>query len=92
VGVVKEAHNVPKSQQLLRLIVDIGEERQVVAGIAQWYEPADLVGKQVVLVANLQPAKLMGIESRGMVLAVQDGKALRLIAPAEPVTPGSRVS
>ncbi len=92
VGVVKEAHNVPKSQKLLRLIVDIGEERQVVAGIAQWYKPADLVGKQVVLVANLQPAKLMGVESRGMVLAVQDGTALRLIAPAEPVAPGSRVS
>jgi methionyl-tRNA synthetase len=92
VGVVKHAEKVPKSKKLVRLIVDIGEERQVVAGIAESHSPEDLVGKQVVVVANLQPAKLMGIESHGMVLAVRDGDALRLLTPEKPVTPGLRVS
>jgi methionyl-tRNA synthetase len=92
VGVVKHAEKVPKSKKLVRLIVDIGEERQVVAGIAESHSPEDLVGKQVVVVANLQPAKLMGIESHGMVLAVRDGDALRLLTPEKPVAPGLRVS
>jgi methionyl-tRNA synthetase len=92
VGLVKHAERVPKSKKLLRLIVDIGEERQVVAGIAQTHAPDDLVGKQVIVVANLQPAKLMGIESHGMVLAVRDGDTLRLLTPEQPVTPGGRVS
>lgn len=92
VGLVKHAERVPKAKKLLRLIVDIGEERQVVAGIAQTHSPEDIIGKQVILVANLQPAKLMGIESRGMVLAVRDGDALRLLTPEQPVTPGGKVS
>lgn len=93
VGLVKFAERVPKSKKLLRLIVDIGEERQVVAGIAQTHAPEDIVGKQVIIVANLQPAKLMGIESHGMVLAVRDGETLRLLTPEEPVSaPGGRVS
>lgn len=92
VGVVREAHRIPKSQKLLRLVLDMGEVRQVVAGIAPWYSPEELVGRQVVLVANLQPAKLMGIESQGMVLAVQDGDSLRLLVPDGKVTPGSRIS
>ncbi|NLI80990.1 MAG: methionine--tRNA ligase [Deltaproteobacteria bacterium] len=92
VGVVKEAEKIPKSNKLLRLVVDMGEERQVVAGIGRHYAPEELVGKQVVLVANLQPAKLMGVESHGMVLAAHDGKALRIVSPEEPVSPGARVS
>lgn len=92
VGVVKHAENIPKAKKLLRLIVDIGEERQVVAGIAQTHSPEDIIGKQVVIVANLQPAKLMGIESHGMVLAVRDGDILRLLTPEQPVTPGRKVS
>jgi methionyl-tRNA synthetase len=92
VGVVKQAERIPKSKKLLRLIVDIGEERQVVAGIAQTHAPEDLPGKQVVVVANLQPAKLMGIESHGMVLAVHDGDTLRLLTTEFPVTPGRKVS
>jgi methionyl-tRNA synthetase len=63
----------------------------VVAGIAKVYEPAELVGKQVVVVANLQPAKLMGVESQGMVLAAEaDGRPI-LLHPAEPVPNGARV-
>ena len=92
VGVVKQAERIPKSKKLLRLIVDIGEERQLVAGIAQTHDPDVLVGKHVVVVANLEPAKLMGIESHGMVLAVRDGDELRLLTTEYPATPGRRVS
>jgi methionyl-tRNA synthetase len=91
-GIVKQAERLPKSKKLLKLIVDIGEERQVVAGIAQTHTPEEVIGKQVIIAANLQPAKLMGIESQGMVLAVQDGDRLRLLTTEEPVTPGKRVS
>ncbi len=92
VGTIKQAERVPKSKKLLRLIVDIGEERQVVAGIAESHAPEEIVGKQVVLVANLQPAKLMGVESHGMVLAVRDGDTLRLLTPEQAVAPGRKVS
>jgi methionyl-tRNA synthetase len=91
-GVVKEAERLPKSKKLLRLIVDIGEDRQVVAGLAQTHSPEELVGKQVILVANLKPAKLMGVESRGMVLAVHDGEDLKLVTTEKPVAPGGKVS
>ncbi len=91
-GVVKHAEKIPKSSKLLRLLVDIGEERQVVAGIAQFYSPEDLIGKQVIVVANLKPVKLMGVESHGMVLAVKDGDKLQLLTTDKPVTPGQRVS
>ena len=65
------AESVPKSKKLLLLTVDLGfEKRQIVSGIALHYEnPSDLIGKKVVIVANLKPAKLMGIESQGMILA-----------------------
>ncbi|MDY0186925.1 MAG: methionine--tRNA ligase [Syntrophus sp. (in: bacteria)] len=66
---ILEAEVVPKSAKLLKLKIDIGEERTVVAGIAKDYAPEQLVGKSIVIVANLKPAKLMGIESRGMILA-----------------------
>ncbi len=91
-GIVKHAERVPKSDRLLRLIVDIGEERQVVAGIAQSHSPEELLGKQVIVVANLKPAKLMGVESHGMVLAVREGETLRLLTTEGPVSPGLRVS
>jgi methionyl-tRNA synthetase len=92
VGIVKHAERVPKSRKLLLLKVDMGEERQVVAGIGQTHAPEDLVGKQVVLVANLQPAKLMGHESHGMVLAAHDGDTLRLLTTEAPVKPGAKIS
>ena len=92
VGLIKQAEKVPKSEKLVKLIVDIGEERQIVAGIAKTHSPADLVGKQVVLVANLKPAKLMGIESHGMILAVRDGINLRLVVPEGKVSPGGKIS
>lgn len=91
-GKVKDAERVPKSEKLLKLIVDIGgETRQVVAGIGKHYDPADLVGKNIVLVANLEPAKLMGIESQGMVLAAGDEETLRLVTFDGEVKPGTRI-
>jgi methionyl-tRNA synthetase len=92
VGLIRQAEKVPKSDKLVKLLVDIGEERQIVAGIGQTHSPADLVGKQVVLVANLKPAKLMGIESHGMILAVRDGPDLKLVVPEANVSPGGRIS
>jgi len=89
---VIQAEAVPKSKKLLKLQVDIGEVRQIVAGLAATHKPEDLVGKQVIVVANLQPAKLMGVESRGMILAVRDGDQLRLLTTDFPTAPGLRVS
>ncbi|MEM0369178.1 MAG: methionine--tRNA ligase subunit beta [Pyrobaculum sp.] len=70
VGKVVEAARIEGSKKLIRLVVDLGsEKRQLVAGLAEYYRPEDLVGKYVVVVANLQPKRLMGVESQGMVLA-----------------------
>ena len=67
---ILECEKVPKAKKLLKLKVDLGyEQRQVVSGIAKWYAPEDIIGKKVILVANLAPAKLCGIESEGMILA-----------------------
>jgi methionyl-tRNA synthetase len=93
VGQVLAAEAVPKSKKLLKLQIDLGEgePRQVVGGIADAYAPEALVGRSVVVVANLKPAKLMGVESRGMVLAASiDGKA-ELVSFEKPVAPGTKV-
>ena len=82
VAEVKAAEPVPKADKLLKLTLSLGEgvpERQVGSGIAPWYAPADLVGKHVVLVANLKPAKLRGVRSEGMILAAGDGKDLKIL-------------
>ncbi|MCU0453284.1 MAG: methionine--tRNA ligase [Bacteroidetes bacterium] len=93
IATVVSAEAVPKSEKLLRLIVSIGgEERQVLAGIAKHYSPEQLVGKQVVVVANLQPAKLMGQESRGMLLAANaDDGTLKIITVEGPIASGAVV-
>ena len=93
VATILAAEPVPKSNKLLKLTADLGEgaPRTVVAGIALAYKPEDLVGKQVVVAANLQPAKLMGVESQGMVLAASlDGKPV-LLHPGAQVPNGTRV-
>jgi methionyl-tRNA synthetase len=93
-GRVIEAERVPKSNKLVRLQVDLGSERrQVVAGIAERYEPEALVGRNVVIVANLKPVKLMGVESNGMVLAATVGEAGEpsLLEVPGDVPPGSTV-
>ncbi|MDP4151828.1 MAG: methionine--tRNA ligase [Bacillota bacterium] len=82
---------VKKSDKLLCLQLDAGsEKRQVVSGIAQWYKPEDMIGKTVVLVANLKPAKLRGVESQGMILASDDGKNVKVVF-LDGVEPGARI-
>ena len=93
VAKVLEAERVPKSKKLLKLLVDTGaDQRTIVAGIAEAYEPEALVGRTIAIVFNLKPAKLMGIESNGMVLAgsPEGGKPF-LVGFEEPLPPGSRV-
>ncbi len=93
VAEVKAAEAVKKSNKLLKLTVDVGEEspRTIVAGMAKAYKPEEMVGRQVVIVANLAPAKLMGIESNGMVLAAEEGGLPVLLKPSAPVPNGTRV-
>ncbi len=89
---VLAAERVPKSEKLLKLQVSLGtEQRQIVAGIGKKYEPEALVGKTIVIVANLKPAKLMGIESQGMVLAAGDSEVRGLATFVEDVEPGTKV-
>jgi methionyl-tRNA synthetase len=94
VGTVREAERIPKSKKLMRLRVDLGEAepRQLVAGIAERYAAEDLVGRQIVVVANLKPAKLMGVESRGMLLAANLEGEPFLLSPDDVVPPGTPVS
>ncbi|HXY54509.1 MAG TPA: methionine--tRNA ligase [Nitrospirota bacterium] len=91
-GKIISAERVAKSDKLIKLQVDIGtEHRQVVAGIGKSYAPEELMGKTVVIVTNLKPAKLMGIESRGMLLAASSGDALAVVTLDRESKPGSRV-
>ncbi|MBI5410921.1 MAG: methionine--tRNA ligase [Nitrospirae bacterium] len=92
VAKVLSAGRVPKSEKLLKLQVDLGgEQRQIVAGIGKKYEPESLIGRRIVIVANLKPAKLMGIESQGMVLAAGDKEVGGLVTIVEDVEPGTKV-
>lgn len=93
VGFIKEAEKVPKSKKLVKLMVDLAEPelRQIVAGIGARYAPEDLVGRRIVVVANLKPAKLMGVESRGMLLAASLDGDPDLLSPDGEVPPGTEV-
>src|SRR5262249_2110655 len=92
VGTVKEAGPHPNADRLLVLKVDLGtEERQIVAGIRAHYDPAALVGTQVVVVANLEPAKLRGVESQGMLLAASADGVLVVVRPDGPMPAGATV-
>jgi methionyl-tRNA synthetase len=93
VAKIVEAEAVPKSKKLIKMKVDVGtEQRTIVAGIAEAYQPDQLVGRSIVIVANLKPAKLMGIESNGMVLAASQENGLPSLLAVDPsMPPGSRV-
>jgi len=94
VGRVVEAERVPNSRKLIRLVVDLGgEKRQILAGLAKWYKPEDFLGKLVVVVANLKPKKMAGLESQGMLLAApcSDESKPALLTVSEPVPEGSKV-
>ena len=89
---ILSAERVPKSEKLIKLQVSLGtEQRQIVAGIGKKYDPDVLVGKTIVIVANLKPAKLMGVESQGMVLAAGDTDVHGLLTIQEEVDPGTKV-
>lgn len=93
VGKVIEAEGVEGADRLLRLIVDTGaEKRQVVTGIRDHYRPEELIGQLVVVICNLKPAKIFGIQSQGMVLTAEDGERLGVLSVDGQVSPGSRVS
>ncbi len=96
VGQVKSAEKIEGADKLLKLSVDVGETspRQLVAGIAQQYAPDDLVGKKIVVVTNLQPAKLRGVESNGMLLAAftKDQSKVIVIDPGQDMPVGAEVS
>ena len=96
VAVVLTAERVPNTDRLLRLEIDLGEERRtIVSGIAHVYEPESLVGRRIVVVANLAPARIRGIESRGMLLAAggrAPGEDLGLVILDKPLPAGTRVS
>ena len=95
-ALVKSAEPLPKSDKLVKLTLDLGPlgERTVAAGIAKHYDPAELVGRKVLIAANLKPRNVMGMESQGMVLAAVDGDHLALtgIDPARDLAPGTRIS
>jgi len=93
VATVISAELHPNADRLLVLRIDLGgDERQIVAGIRAGYEPSALVGKQIVVVANLEPATLRGVESQGMLLAARDGDRVVLVTADSPVSAGSKVS
>ncbi|MGC8966163.1 MAG: methionine--tRNA ligase [Caldimicrobium sp.] len=92
IGKVVFAEKVQGADKLLRLEVLCPEKRQIVSGIAQYYKPEELLGKEVVIVVNLKPAKIRGILSEGMLLAAHDDKGLTLIVPEKEVTAGAKVS
>ncbi|MCX6693008.1 MAG: methionine--tRNA ligase [Methanomicrobiales archaeon] len=90
IGRVLSAEPVPRSSKLLVLKVDLGDEvRQIVSGIAQFYNPGEMVGRDVVVLANLQPARIFGIDSNGMILAA--GDAASLLVPLREVPPGTKI-
>ncbi len=93
VGTVIECEKVPKADKLLRFLIDDGmEKRTIVSGIAKYYKPEELVGKQVCFIANLPPRKLKGIESQGMILSAENSDgSIVLLSPVSPVTPGSKI-
>ncbi|OHA09401.1 MAG: methionine--tRNA ligase subunit beta [Candidatus Sungbacteria bacterium RIFCSPLOWO2_01_FULL_59_16] len=92
VAKILAAERVPGSEKLLKLRIGLeAEERQIIAGIGKRYEPEKLIGREIVIVANLEPRMLMGLESKGMLLAADCGNEPVLLTPDREVPPGARV-
>ena len=92
VGKIISAQEIPNSQKLLKLSVNIGDEnRQIIAGIAGFYKPQELIGKHFVVLANLEPKRLMGLESQGMILCAESDDVPVCLTPLKEVPPGSKV-
>jgi len=88
VATVLKAERLPRAQKLLKIEIDLGEKRTIVAGIAERYEPEVLVGKQIIVVANLKPAKIMGVLSNGMLIAASEKNKTAVATLDKPMTPG----
>lgn len=92
IGTIVSAEEIPESQKLVRLKIDFGSfERTVLAGIKAWFSPAELVGKQIPVVVNLAPRKMMNEFSQGMILAADDGGKAVLLLPQKPLKNGEQV-
>jgi methionyl-tRNA synthetase len=93
VGLVENVEKVPKADKLYKLTVNIGtEKRTLVAGLAEYYKADELKGKKIIVLTNLEPRKLKGITSQGMLLAAEDGKIVSILTPEKDVIPGSKIS
>ncbi len=92
VAKIKKVEEIPKSKKLYKLTVDLGdEERTLVAGLKGYYTAEELQGKTIVMLANLEPKKMMGVTSQGMLLAADDGEHVALLTPERDVKPGAKV-
>ncbi len=93
VGTVLSAEPVPETDKLLRLEVDLGEERprQILSGIAEHVSPSEIIGRQLLFIANLEPRVIRGLVSSGMLLATGEGDHFAMISPTKTVPPGSRI-
>ena len=90
---VIEAERIEGSEQLLKPLIDLGEEkRQIISGIAKFYQPENLIGKEIIVLVNLEPKFFFGLESQGMLLAVDIEKGCVLLEPDKKVSPGSKVT
>jgi methionyl-tRNA synthetase len=93
IATIKSAEPHPNADKLMVLQIDLGtEQRQILAGIRNHYTPEELIGKQIVVVANLEPAQLRGLESQGMLLAASDEGRVIILTPEKTVQPGAKVS
>jgi len=92
VAKIIKAEKVEGSEKLLKFEIDLGaEKRQLIAGIAQFYQPEDLIGREIVVVVNLEPRTIFGLESRGMLLAADDDGGPVLLKPDKEVPPGTKI-
>ena len=93
VAEILDAEPVEGTDRLMRLQIDVGfEKRQIVAGIAEYYRPEEMVGKKIVVVVNLKPATIRGVKSNGMLLAAKSGHKLCLVSPESDLPPGAKIS
>ncbi len=92
VAKVLKAEKVKGSNNLLKLEVDLGEKRQIIAGIAKNYQAEELIGREIIIVANLKSKPLFGLESKGMLLAASDSNGPVLLMPDKEVPPGSKIT
>jgi len=94
VATIISVDEIEGADKLYKLVVNCGDEepRQIVSGIKEFFEPDDLVGKQILIIANLEPRKLRGVESNGMILAAKDGDTFALIVPEREIKPGSSIT